>query len=88
MARENGFENKRVVIVGSSGIGLAVAEEAASQGADVVMVAMRSKQLPRDSLRPMPSQALRHNRKYRRKTESDFPRSRQRCRTQSGPEFG
>ena len=29
MPRENGFENKRVVIVGgSSGIGLAVAEEA------------------------------------------------------------
>src|ERR1700722_7367241 len=39
MPRENGFENKRVVIVGgSSGIGLAVAEEAASQGADVVIV--------------------------------------------------
>jgi len=38
MAREkNGFENKRVVIVGgSSGIGFAVAEEAASQGAKVV----------------------------------------------------
>src|SRR5580692_3583592 len=39
MPRENGFENKRVVIVGgSSGIGLAVAEEAASQGAEVVIV--------------------------------------------------
>jgi len=39
MPRENGFEKKRVVIVGgSSGIGLAVAEEAASQGADVVIV--------------------------------------------------
>ena len=39
MPRENGFENKRVVIVGgSSGIGLAVAEETASQGADVVIV--------------------------------------------------
>jgi NAD(P)-dependent dehydrogenase (short-subunit alcohol dehydrogenase family) len=39
MARENGFEKKRVVIVGgSSGIGLAVAEQAASQGADVVIV--------------------------------------------------
>jgi len=39
MPRGNGFENKRVVIVGgSSGIGLAVAEEAASQGADVVIV--------------------------------------------------
>jgi NAD(P)-dependent dehydrogenase (short-subunit alcohol dehydrogenase family) len=33
MPRQNGFENKKVVIVGgSSGIGLAVAEEAASQG--------------------------------------------------------
>ena len=39
MLRKNGFENKQVVIVGgSSGIGLAVAEEAASQGADVVIV--------------------------------------------------
>ena len=39
MPRENGFENKRVVVIGgSSGIGLAVAEEAASQGADVVIV--------------------------------------------------
>jgi NAD(P)-dependent dehydrogenase (short-subunit alcohol dehydrogenase family) len=39
MPRENGFENKRVVIIGgSSGIGLAVAEEAASQGAEVVIV--------------------------------------------------
>ena len=39
MLRENGFENKQVVIVGgSSGIGLAVGEEAASQGADVVIV--------------------------------------------------
>jgi NAD(P)-dependent dehydrogenase (short-subunit alcohol dehydrogenase family) len=39
MPRENGFENKRVVIIGgSSGIGLAVAEEAALQGAEVVIV--------------------------------------------------
>src|SRR6202050_1746059 len=39
MARENGFENKRVVIVGgSSGIGFAVAEEAAAHGAEVVIV--------------------------------------------------
>jgi NAD(P)-dependent dehydrogenase (short-subunit alcohol dehydrogenase family) len=39
LARENGFENKRVVIVGgSSGIGFAVAEEAAAQGAKVVIV--------------------------------------------------
>ena len=39
MPRENGFKNQRVVIVGgSSGIGLAVAEEAASLGAEVVIV--------------------------------------------------
>jgi len=39
MPRQNGFENTKVVIVGgSSGIGLAVAEEAASQGAEVVIV--------------------------------------------------
>jgi NAD(P)-dependent dehydrogenase (short-subunit alcohol dehydrogenase family) len=39
MTRQNGFENKRVVIVGgSSGIGLAVAEEVALQGAEVVIV--------------------------------------------------
>src|ERR1700722_20247430 len=39
MPRENGFENKRVVIVGgSSGIGLAVAEQLALQGAEVVIV--------------------------------------------------
>jgi len=39
MPRENGFDNKRVVIVGgSSGIGFAVAEEAASHGANVVIV--------------------------------------------------
>jgi NAD(P)-dependent dehydrogenase (short-subunit alcohol dehydrogenase family) len=42
MPRENGLENKRVVIVGgSSGIGLAVAKEAASQGADVVIVSSK-----------------------------------------------
>lgn len=39
MPRENGFKHQRVVIVGgSSGIGLAVAEEAASQEAEVVIV--------------------------------------------------
>jgi NAD(P)-dependent dehydrogenase (short-subunit alcohol dehydrogenase family) len=39
MPRENGFEHQVVVIVGgSSGIGLAVAEEAASQGAKVFIV--------------------------------------------------
>src|SRR5258708_40150155 len=43
MPRENGFENKRVVIIGgSSGIGLAVAEEAATQGADVVIVSSKA----------------------------------------------
>jgi NAD(P)-dependent dehydrogenase (short-subunit alcohol dehydrogenase family) len=37
MPRENGFENKRVVIVGgSSGIGFAVAQEEAAQGAKVI----------------------------------------------------
>jgi len=42
MPREKGFENKRVVIIGgSSGIGLAVAEESASQGADVVIVSSK-----------------------------------------------
>jgi len=42
MTRENGFDNKRVVIVGgSSGIGLAVAEEATSQGAEVVIISSK-----------------------------------------------
>jgi NAD(P)-dependent dehydrogenase (short-subunit alcohol dehydrogenase family) len=46
MPRENGFENKRVVIVGgSSGIGLAVAEQAASQGADVVIVSSKAERV-------------------------------------------
>ena len=46
MARENGFENKRVVIVGgSSGIGFAVAEEAASQGAKVVIVSSKAERV-------------------------------------------
>jgi NAD(P)-dependent dehydrogenase (short-subunit alcohol dehydrogenase family) len=46
MPRENGFENKRVVIVGgSSGIGLAVAEEAASQGAGVVIVSSKAERV-------------------------------------------
>src|SRR5712672_1015087 len=46
MARENGFEHKRVVIVGgSSGIGLAVAEEAASQGAEVVIVSSNAERV-------------------------------------------
>jgi NAD(P)-dependent dehydrogenase (short-subunit alcohol dehydrogenase family) len=46
MPRENGLENKRVVIVGgSSGIGLAVAKEAASQGADVVIVSSKAERV-------------------------------------------
>ena len=46
MPRENSFENKRVAIAGgSSGIGLAVAEEAASQGADVVIVSSKAERV-------------------------------------------
>jgi NAD(P)-dependent dehydrogenase (short-subunit alcohol dehydrogenase family) len=46
MPRQNGFENKRVVIVGgSSGIGLAVAEAAASLGADVVIVSSNAERV-------------------------------------------
>jgi NAD(P)-dependent dehydrogenase (short-subunit alcohol dehydrogenase family) len=46
MPRQDGFENKRVVIVGgSSGIGLAVADQAASQGADVVIVSSNAERV-------------------------------------------
>jgi NAD(P)-dependent dehydrogenase (short-subunit alcohol dehydrogenase family) len=46
MPRQNGFENKRVVIVGgSSGIGLAVAGEVASQGAEVVIVSSQAERV-------------------------------------------
>ena len=46
MPRENGFESQRVVIVGgSSGIGLAVAEEVASQGAEVVIVSSNAERV-------------------------------------------
>jgi NAD(P)-dependent dehydrogenase (short-subunit alcohol dehydrogenase family) len=46
MPRENGFKNQRVVIVGgSSGIGLAVAEEAASHGAEVVIVSSKAERV-------------------------------------------
>jgi NAD(P)-dependent dehydrogenase (short-subunit alcohol dehydrogenase family) len=46
MPRQNGFENKRVVIVGgSSGIGLAVAKEAASQGAEVVILSSNAERV-------------------------------------------
>jgi NAD(P)-dependent dehydrogenase (short-subunit alcohol dehydrogenase family) len=46
MPRENSFENKRVIIIGgSSGIGLAVAEEAAAQGANVVIVSSNAERV-------------------------------------------
>jgi NAD(P)-dependent dehydrogenase (short-subunit alcohol dehydrogenase family) len=46
MPRETGFENKRVVIVGgSSGIGLAVAEAAASEGAEVVIISSNAERV-------------------------------------------
>ncbi|MGA9510596.1 MAG: SDR family NAD(P)-dependent oxidoreductase [Candidatus Sulfotelmatobacter sp.] len=46
MPRENGFENERVVIIGgSSGIGLAVAGEAASQGAEVVIISSNAERV-------------------------------------------
>ena len=46
MATDKGLENKRVVVLeGSSGIGLAVAEQAASQGAKVVVVSSNSKRV-------------------------------------------
>ena len=58
MSRENGFENKRVVIVGgSSGIGFAVAEEAASQGADVVIVSSNVARV-QDAVESIGGQAL------------------------------
>jgi NAD(P)-dependent dehydrogenase (short-subunit alcohol dehydrogenase family) len=46
MPRENSFENKRVVVVGgSSGIGLAVAEQAASQGAKIVIASSNAERV-------------------------------------------
>lgn len=46
MQRENGLRGKRVVILGgSSGIGLAVAEQAASRGAEVVIVSSNAERL-------------------------------------------
>ncbi len=46
MQQGNGFENKRVVILGgSSGIGLAVAEQAKSQGAKVVIVSSNAERV-------------------------------------------
>jgi NAD(P)-dependent dehydrogenase (short-subunit alcohol dehydrogenase family) len=44
--RENGFDNKRVVIVGgSSGIGLAVAEKVAAHGGEVVIVSSNAERV-------------------------------------------
>jgi NAD(P)-dependent dehydrogenase (short-subunit alcohol dehydrogenase family) len=46
MPRENGFNNERVVVVGgSSGIGLAVAEEVAAQGAEVIIVSSNAERV-------------------------------------------
>lgn len=46
MQQGNGLCNKRVIILGgSSGIGLAVAEQASSQGADVVIVSSNPKRI-------------------------------------------
>jgi NAD(P)-dependent dehydrogenase (short-subunit alcohol dehydrogenase family) len=46
MPRENSLENKRVVVMGgSSGIGLAVAEEAASQGAKIVIASSNAERV-------------------------------------------
>jgi NAD(P)-dependent dehydrogenase (short-subunit alcohol dehydrogenase family) len=46
MQQENGLRNKRVVILGgSSGIGLAVAEQAASQGAKVVIASSNAERV-------------------------------------------
>jgi NAD(P)-dependent dehydrogenase (short-subunit alcohol dehydrogenase family) len=46
MQQGNGLQNKRVVILGgSSGIGLAVAEQAASQGAKVVIASSNAERL-------------------------------------------
>jgi len=46
MERRNGLQHKRVVVVGgSSGIGLAVAEQAAAQGAQVVIVSSNAERV-------------------------------------------
>src|ERR1700730_17246313 len=46
MPTEKDFDNKRVVIVGgSSGIGLAIAEKAALQGAEVVIVSSNAERV-------------------------------------------
>ena len=46
MRRENSLQHKRVIVVGgSSGIGLAVAQQAASQGAKVVIVSSNAERI-------------------------------------------
>src|SRR5579862_3697744 len=46
MQRGNGLEHKRVVVLGgSSGIGLAVAEQAASQGAGVIIASSNAERV-------------------------------------------
>jgi NAD(P)-dependent dehydrogenase (short-subunit alcohol dehydrogenase family) len=46
MRRENGLQDKRVVVLGgSSGIGLAVAEQAASEGAEVVIASSNAERV-------------------------------------------
>jgi NAD(P)-dependent dehydrogenase (short-subunit alcohol dehydrogenase family) len=60
MTRENGFANKRVVIVGgSSGIGLAVAEEATSQGAEVVIISSKAERV-QEAIRSIGGKARGH----------------------------
>src|SRR4051794_39942064 len=60
MPRENDFENKRVVIVGgSSGIGLAVAEESASQGAEIVIISSKAERI-QEAIRSIGGKARGH----------------------------
>jgi NAD(P)-dependent dehydrogenase (short-subunit alcohol dehydrogenase family) len=48
MLRGNGLQHKRVIVVGgSSGIGLAVSEQAASQGAHVVIASSNHERIQR-----------------------------------------
>ncbi len=48
MQRENGLQDKRVIVLGgSSGIGLAVAEQAASRGAQVVIASSSQERIQR-----------------------------------------
>src|SRR5258708_1245866 len=57
MPRQNGFEHKRVVVVGgSSGIGLAVAEEVALQGVEVVIVSSNAARV-QETIEPIGGEA-------------------------------